>query len=233
MTAAIQAQHLGWRDAWSMVTQATLPTKVVLTTLLLFSLVSWFLIFWKWFEFRRLRRQEEEFLEEMTRAQRVEEAFRLVTALPDSPYRRVFRHGMNFFHELKPKDETASGLSPAHLESLRLILEKEQSEERDSLAHGLPWLAVIATVSPLLGLLGTVIGVMNAFVGVAAQGTANISAVAPGIAEALITTVMGLAVAIPAVIAYNLYASRLGLFAGELEGFAHEFIGALARERKI
>ena len=233
MTAAIQAQHLGWRDAWSMVTQATLPTKVVLTTLCLFSLISWFLIFWKWIEFRRLRRQEEEFLEEMTRAQRVEEAFRLVTALPDSPYRRVFRHGMNFFHELKPKDDSVSGLTPSHLESLRLILEKEQSEERDSLAHGLPWLAVIATVSPLLGLLGTVIGVMNAFVGVAAQGTANISAVAPGIAEALITTVTGLAVAIPAVIAYNLYASRLGLFAGELEGFAHEFIGALARERKI
>jgi biopolymer transport protein TolQ len=233
VTAAIQAQHLGWRDAWSMVTQATLPTKVVLTTLCLFSLISWFLIFWKWIEFRRLRRQEEEFLEEMTRAQRVEEAFRLVTALPDSPYRRVFRHGMNFFHELKPKDDSVSGLTPSHLESLRLILEKEQSEERDSLAHGLPWLAVIATVSPLLGLLGTVIGVMNAFVGVAAQGTANISAVAPGIAEALITTVTGLAVAIPAVIAYNLYASRLGLFAGELEGFAHEFIGALARERKI
>lgn len=226
-------QHLELRDAWSMITQATVPTKVVLATLLVFSLVSWFLILWKWFEFRRLRRQEEEFLEEMARAQKVEEAFRLVTALPDSPYRRVFRHGMNFFHELKPKGNPSEGLSPSHLESLKLILEKEQAEERDALAHGLPWLAVIATVSPLLGLLGTVIGVMNAFVGVAAQGTANISAVAPGIAEALITTVMGLAVAIPAVIAYNLFASRVGLFAGELEGFAHEFIGALAREGKI
>jgi biopolymer transport protein TolQ len=217
-----------------MITQATLPTKVVLATLLLFSIISWFLIFWKWVEFRRLRRQEEEFLEEMGRAQKVEEAFRLVTALPDSPYRRVFRHGMNFFHELRPRtNPPEGGLTPAHLESLRLILEKEQAEERDSLAAGLPWLAIIAAASPLLGLLGTVIGVMNAFVGVAAQGTANISAVAPGIAEALITTVMGLAVAIPAVIAYNLYASRLGLFAGELQGFAHEFIGALAREGKI
>ncbi len=88
-------------------------------------------------------------------------------------------------------------------------------------------------MSPLLGLMGTVVGVMDAFVGISVQGTANITAVAPGIAEALITTVTGLAVAIPAVIAYNYFASRLGLFAGELQGFANEFIGALAREGKI
>lgn len=233
MIGVLLVQQMGFGDAWSMITQATPPTKVVLATLFLFSLLSWFWIFWKWIEFRRVRRQEEEFLKVVARAQRVEEAFRLATALRDSPYRRLFRHGMNFFHELKPKENPAEGITPAQLETLRLILEKEQAEERDTLAHGLPWLAVIATVSPLLGLLGTVIGVMNAFVGVAAQGTANISAVAPGIAEALITTVAGLTVAIPAVIAYNLFSSRLSLFTGELEGFAHEFIGALAREGKI
>src|SRR5690606_36504060 len=83
--------------------------------------------------------------------------------------------------------------------------EKGAAEERDQLAAGLPWLAVIATVSPLLALLGTVIGVMNSFVGVAHSGSANIAAVAPGIAEALVTTVAGLAVAIPAVIAYNYF----------------------------
>ena len=225
--------HLGVRDAWAMVTQATVPTKVVLATLFVFSVVSWVWIFWKWMEFRRLRRQEEQFLQTVGRAQRLEEGYKLVSALPDSPYRRLFRQGMTFVHELRGRGNPNEGLSPAQLETLRLMLEKEQAVERDALAHGLPWLAVIATVSPLLGLLGTVIGVMNAFVGVAAQGTANISAVAPGIAEALITTVAGLAVAIPAVIAYNLFASRLGLFAGELEGFAHEFIAALAREGKI
>jgi len=88
-------------------------------------------------------------------------------------------------------------------------------------------------VSPLLGLLGTVVGVMNSFVNITAQGSASIAAVAPGIAEALISTVVGLAVAIPAVIAYNHYASKLGLFASELEGFASEFVGTLAREGRV
>ena len=95
------------------------------------------------------------------------------------------------------------------------------------------WLAIIGSVSPLLGLMGTVVGVMNSFIGITTQGSANIAAVAPGIAEALITTVVGLAVAIPAVIAYNHYAAKLGLFTGELEGFASEFIGTLAREGRV
>lgn len=233
MTAAVLVQQLGARDAWWMITQARLPTKTVLVVLFLFSLLGWFLILWKWLEFRRLRRQGEEFLAEMTRARQIDDAYQRVSALPDSPYRRVFRRGMTFFQELRPKGNPEEGLTAAQLETLRLILEKEQAEERDALAHGLPWLAIIANVSPLLGLLGTVIGVMDAFVGIAAQGSANISAVAPGIAEALITTVAGLAVAIPAAIGYNHFASRLGVFTGELEGFAHEFIGALAREGKI
>ena len=74
---------------------------------------------------------------------------------------------------------------------------------------------------------------MDAFLGIAATGTANIASVAPGVAEALVTTVAGLAVAIPAAIAYNYFASRLGFFSGELEGFASEFIGTLAREGRL
>jgi biopolymer transport protein TolQ len=158
--------------------------------------------------------------------------------LPESPYSRVFRQGINFFSELRPgalrpDAPPSQGLSEAQLQALRMVLEKEQAEERDELTHGLPWLAIIGTVSPLLGLLGTVIGVMRAFLGISLTGSANISAVAPGVAEALITTVAGLSVAIPAVIAYNYFVSRLGFFSGELEGFASEFIGALAREGRL
>jgi biopolymer transport protein TolQ len=94
-------------------------------------------------------------------------------------------------------------------------------------------LATTGSVSPLLGLLGTVLGVMDAFIGIAAGGSGNISAVAPGVAEALVTTVLGLAVAIPAVIAYNLFVSRLSVFTGELEGFAQEIVGTMAREGRI
>jgi biopolymer transport protein TolQ len=81
-----------------------------------------------------------------------------------------------------------------------------------------------------LGLLGTVLGVMDAFIGISLRGSGNISAVAPGVAEALVTTVAGLATAIPAVIGYNVFVNRLSLFAGELEGFANELVGTMARE---
>ena len=114
-----------------------------------------------------------------------------------------------------------------------MVLAKEVGAERDLQARFIPWLATIGSVSPLLGLLGTVLGVMDAFIGIAAGGSGNISAVAPGVAEALVTTVVGLAVAIPAVIAYNLYVSRLGVLTGEMEGFAQEIVGTMAREGRI
>jgi len=113
------------------------------------------------------------------------------------------------------------------------VLGKEVSAERDMLSHYIPWLAIVGAVGPLIGLLGTVLGVMDAFIGIAVGGSGNIAAVAPGVAEALVTTVAGLAVAVPAVMSYNLYVNRLGLFAGELEGFAQEIIGTLAREGRI
>ena len=222
------------RTAWDMVAHATVTTKAILAVLVVFSLASWILIIWKYIQFRRVRLLEDEFLAQVAQAQHLDEAYKAVITLPDSPYLRVFRHGMNFFSGLRPPSgNPGGGLSSAQVETLRLVMEKEQVGERDTMAHGLAWLAIIASVSPLLGLMGTVVGVMDAFVGISVQGSANITAVAPGIAEALITTVTGLAVAIPAVIGYNYFASRLGLFAGELQGFAHEFIGALAREGKI
>ena len=234
LLAAVLIQTPLPRTAWDMVVHATIATKVILAVLVVFSLASWILIIWKWIQFRRVRLLEDEFLTQVAQAQHLDEAYKAVIALADSPYLRVFRHGMTFFSGLRPSSENpGGGLSSAQVETLRLVLEKEQIGERDNMAHGLAWLAIIASVSPLLGLMGTVVGVMDAFVGISVMGTASITAVAPGIAEALITTVTGLAVAIPAVIAYNYFASRLGLFAGELQGFAYEFIGALAREGKI
>jgi biopolymer transport protein TolQ len=221
---------------WQMVLDSTLPTKIILLVLAVFSIVSWVLIFWKWSEFRRVSREGDVFVAGMERAGGLEEVRQVLLHLQDSPYTRLFREGVEFFTELSggsKRDAPTREISPAQLETLWMVLEKELSEERDELAHGLPWLAIIGSVSPLLGLLGTVVGVMDAFIGISASGSANISAVAPGIAEALITTVAGLFVAIPAVMAYNHYASKLGLFAGELEGFASEFVGTLARERRL
>ncbi len=121
-------------------------------------------------------------------------------------------------------------MTGTQLEALKMVLNKEVAAERDIMARFIAWLATVGSVSPLLGLLGTVLGVMDAFIGIGTKGSGNIAAVAPGVAEALVTTVAGLAAAIPAVIAYNLFVNRLGLFAGELEGFANELVGTMARE---
>jgi biopolymer transport protein TolQ len=218
-----------------MVIGGTLPTRIVLLVLGAASLFTWWLIFHKWRQFREVRQQGDGFLEHMERAQRLEDAYKAILSLPESPYGRVFRQGVNFFSELRPGAlregaPPIQGLSLTQLEALRLVLEKEEAEERDELAHGLGWLATIGSVSPLMGLMGTVIGIMNAFLGITSAGSSNIMAVAPGVAEALITTVAGLAVAIPAVIAYNHFVAQLNLVSGELEGFSSEFIGTLARE---
>ncbi len=226
------------QNALDMIFGGTLPTKLVLLTLAVFSFMSWVLIFWKWRQFKEVREEGDRFLDVMERATGLDDAYKAMLTLPDSPYGRVFRRGINFFHELRPGAlregaPPTEGLSPTQLEALRLVLEKEEAEERDELGYRLIWLAIIGSISPLLGLMGTVIGVMNAFLGITATGSANIGAVAPGVAEALITTVVGLAVAIPAVIAYNYFVSKLNLVSGELEGFSSEFIGTLAREGRV
>ena len=217
---------------------SSLPTWIVLLSLLLFSLTSWWIIFWKARLFREVRKQGDRFLAQIEKAQRLEDAYKAILILPESPYGRVFRQGVNFFSELRPGSlrqgaPVGEGLSLTHLEALRMVLEKEEAEERDELARGLTWLAAIGSVSPLLGLLGTVIGVMNVFLGIAASGSSSLSAVAPGVGAALITTVAGLFVAIPAVLAYNYFVGQLNLVASELEGFSSEFIGTLAREKRI
>lgn len=222
---------------WRMVLEGTISTKLIIGLLVVFSLASWTLLVWKYRQFRRLHTEAGRFSDRMEGSLRLEDSYNRVLALPESPFTRVFRRGVDFFSELRPgaiyADSQTRGLSPAQLEVLRLVLEKEEGEERDELAHGIQWLAIFATVSPLLGLLGTVLGVMNSFIGVSQAGNAGIGAVAPGIAEALITTVAGLVVAIPAAMGYNYFVSRLNLVMGELEGFSSEFIGTLAREGKI
>jgi biopolymer transport protein TolQ len=224
---------------WELVTTSSAATKLVLLVLMVFSLICWFLILLKWIQFRRVGKLGNRFFDELERTTRLEDAYHAVMKLPPSPFGRLLREGLNFFSELRPGalQETDAGktvtLTATQLEVLRMQLAKEIGAERDLMARFIPWLATIGSVSPLLGLLGTVLGVMDAFLGIAAGGSGNISAVAPGVAEALTTTVLGLAVAIPAVIAYNIFASRLGVFAGELEGFAQEIIGAMAREGRV
>jgi biopolymer transport protein TolQ len=209
-------------------------TIVVLGLTGILSLASWFIIGLKWWQFRRVSRQSSRFFEELEKTSGLREAYRSVMKLPPSPLNRLFREGITFYSELHPAalegEKTTYSLSDTQLEALKMVLAKEIAAERDAVAHYVPWLATIGAVSPLLGLLGTVLGVMSAFLGIASKGSGNLSAVAPGVAEALITTVAGLATAIPAVMAYNYFAGRVGRFEGDLEGFGNELVGWMARE---
>lgn len=224
--------------AFQLIAHGTKITWVVLGVTVAASIASWIIIFWKVGQFRRIKRDGMRFTEAMHHAQRLEDAYKVIMRLPESAHTRVFRTGINFFSELRPgalKENAppSAGISEAQLNALWLVLQKVQDEERDNLSRGLVWLSVTAVVSPLMGLLGTVIGIMDSFMGVAATGSANIAAVAPGIAEALIATAVGLIAAIPAAIAYNYFVTRLNSISSELEGFASEFVGALAREGRL
>ena len=226
-------------STWELITTSSTATKVVLLVLVAFSVLSWFIIVLKLVQFRRVRKQGDRFFDALERTSRLEDAYHAVMKLPPSPYGRLLREGVNFFSELRPgalkedKGVESAVLSATQLDVLRMMLAKEVGVERDLMARFIMWLATFGSVSPLLGLLGTVLGVMDAFIGIAAGGSGNISAVAPGVAEALVTTVVGLAVAIPAVMAYNLFVGRLGVYTSELEGFAQEIVGTMAREGRI
>ncbi len=221
---------------WDMVAHATLPTKIVLVLLLVLSLVSWTIMALKWRELRATENAGRAFLREFQRAGGLDEAHAAARETVTNPFTRVLARSLNFFAEMKPgalRGAAASPLSGSQVEALRLVLDAETVEQRDRLAHFIPWLATIGSVSPLIGLFGTVLGVIDAFVGIAVKGSGNLSAVAPGVAEALIATAAALAVAIPAVFGYNIFASRINRLESQLDGFGTEIIAMMIREGRI
>lgn len=224
-------------SAWELVRSATGATQAVVALLVVLSLVSWSIMFGKWIEYRRVQAEGSKFLREFERVHAVAEAVRLAARGKGTPFTRVFDRGNVFLTETTPAlaatTERAARLSAAQVEALRQVLDSQMDAERDALSRFLNWLATIGSVSPLIGLLGTVLGVINAFLGIASSGSGNIGAVAPGVAEALVATAAALAVAIPAVFGYNVFATRLNRIDGELERFGSELIALLVREGRI
>lgn len=223
--------------AVELIQSSSLPTKIVLVILAILSLVSWAVMFAKWVEFRRLGAKAGAFMKEFTRCVKLDQAVALAKRSKDSPHARVVARAAEFLQEIRPLalegGEMRTRLNAAQVEALHLVLDAEFIAERDRVSHYVPSLAIIGSASPLLGLFGTVVGVINAFTGIAAKGSGNLSAVAPGVAEALTATAAALAVAVPAVFAYNLFAARLNRFDGQLDRFGAELIALLAREGRI
>lgn len=242
--AAIPSGPLG------LIIASTLVTKIILGILVALSLLSWTIMFAKWRQFASLDKVSRDFLSRFEHAERFEQAAALASRSVSNPYTRVLARAAQFIQAsnrasgqvaMQGAGGTAVAMAPtrttavtvAQVEAMRLLLDAETNNERDRLARWVPSLGTIGSVSPLIGLLGTVLGVIDAFIGLAAHGSGNIGAVAPGVAEALIATAAALSVAIPAVFGYNVYANRLNRFDNELEGFGSEVIALAVREGRV
>lgn len=230
-----------------LIRQSTLVTQVVLVILGILSLISWAVMLWVWIQLSTANGRAQRFAQDFDKARKLEEIGSLARRAQPGALPRLFLQASHFVSEIRAASlrarETAAGadtsalpavsLTGSQLESLHLLLDAEADEERDRLGRRIPWLATIGSVSPLLGLLGTVIGVITAFIGIATKGSGNLSAVAPGVAEALVATAASLAVAIPATFGYNILANRLNRFDGAMERFNAAVIARLVREGQI
>ena len=209
----------------------------VLAFLLILSAISWTIMAVKFFEFRSVSKAAAPLIMHVADAVSFDDAAMRAKIGARSPFYAVIRRAERFMIDTKPAlpatAERAAKLSQSQIEMLQLLLDKETNTERDRLERLLPWLATIGAVSPLIGLLGTVLGVINAFLGVAASGSGNISAVAPGVAEALIATALALSVAIPAVFGFNYFASRLNHLSSDLDAFGTDVVALLVRDGRI
>jgi biopolymer transport protein TolQ len=229
-----------------LITGATTLTQVVLVVLALLSLLSWAIMLALWRELSRAQRSSLRFFRDFERATRLDEAGTIAKTAPPNALTRLFMRAAHFVSDTRVRNQQTrerdagdsgarapSTLTGSQIETLHLLLETDASAERDRLGRFLPWLATIGSVSPLIGLLGTVLGVIDAFIGIATKGSGNLSAVAPGVAEALVATAAALIVAIPATFGYNIFAGRLNRFDGMMESFGTATIALLVREGQI
>jgi biopolymer transport protein TolQ len=212
-------------------------SKVVLLILALFSIVSWSIILYKLWAFQRSARHSASFLDVFRRSNKFSEVQAVCRSLGDSPLVGLFQSG---YTELTAQLRQVPATDPSHaaavarptlksLTSVDRALMRASIVEVNKLEKRISFLATTASISPFIGLFGTVWGIMAAFQGIGQSGSTNLGVVAPGIAEALVATAAGLFAAIPAVYFYNQLSNRVKLFASELDDFAMEFLNIAER----
>jgi biopolymer transport protein TolQ len=242
MTALLQAAGAVPSSPKELILNASTETQVVLGILVVLSLVSWAIMLGVGRELTKALRNATAFAREVERAPRVDSAAVAAKHAGPNASQRLLVRALQYLGEVPQSSSqynegSQAVMSATHaasrVETLRLVLDAEALSERDRLGRFLPWLATIGSASPLIGLLGTVLGVINAFVGIATRGSGNLAAVAPGVAEALVATAAALSVAIPATFGYNILANRLNRLDNLLEGFGTTVIAMLGREGRI
>ncbi len=214
---------------WHLIQEASVLVQLVMGLLLLMSLMSWWYIFLKMFAIRQAMRQSDEFEEAFWNNSDLNGLYKDVTHERDDAgsMGRIFAAGFTEFVKLKKRhgvDNTAV------MDGTRRAMRATYQREMDNLESHLSFLATVGSVSPYVGLFGTVWGIMNAFRGLANVGQATLAHVAPGIAEALVATAMGLFAAIPAVVAYNRYSHDTTRLSSRFESFMEEFSNVLQRQ---
>ncbi len=209
----------------------------VLLILLFFSLSSWTIIIWKYFELRKAQSLSNEFLDSFWKSQSLNQLYESFRDYSDNPLGEVFLAGFRQTKQLTDSNlkdagdgiPSGSTLELKGIESVERALHRSANQQIGNLERLLTFLATTASATPFIGLFGTVWGIMNAFRDIGAQGSAGLAVVAPGISEALIATALGLAAAIPAVIAYNHYQNRIKVIANEVENFIADFLNLVQR----
>ena len=210
----------------TLVLHASIVVQLVMLGLMLTSLASWTVIFSKLFGLRRLRRGNEAFEQEFWSGKNLNDLFSSASGNAESStMERIFASGMREFLKLRERRQE----SQAQLDGARRAMRASLQRELDMIEGNVGFLASVGSVSPYVGLFGTVWGIMHAFVGLSNVQQVTLATVAPGIAEALVATAIGLFAAIPAVVAYNRFARDIDRTAIQLESFIEEFSNILQR----
>ena len=217
---------------WGLVAQADLVVQIVMVALALSSIWCWAIIFDKVRYFRRLRQQAEQFEEAFWSGGSLEELYERLGNTPEHPLAALFVVAMREWTHAAKRGFTHQGeTARANLQGrIDRVINVTLAREMESLERHMGFLATVGSTAPFVSLFGTVWGIMNSFQAIAVTKNTSLAVVAPGIAEALFATALGLVAAIPAVVAYNKLSNDLGRYAGRLESFAGEFTTLLSRK---
>jgi biopolymer transport protein TolQ len=224
-------------DIVNLILHASSVAKGTLVLLALMSVVSWFVIGTKWLYLARAYSRSIKFVDLFWRTQRLDDVWKVSESSAPSPVSEVFRAGFVELAKLRKRrteagEETQGQAAETHLgdiESIERSLIRARTMAVTEMENKVPFLATTASAAPFIGLFGTVWGIMNSFRNIGAKGAANLATVAPGIAEALVATAIGLVAAIPAVMGYNYLSRRIRVISAEMETFTNDFLNIIRR----
>lgn len=231
VTSAALAGSIGHDlSVWGLFLQADIVVKIVMIMLIFASFWCWAIIFEKIMRMRRLWAQAEEFEEAFWSGGSLEELYDRIGDRPTSPMASIFTAAMREWRRSAAKGIADAAQKAGLAQRIDRVMQVTLGREMEGLERHMTFLASVGSTGPFVGLFGTVWGIMNSFQAIASSKDTSLAVVAPGIAEALFATALGLVAAIPAVVAYNKISSDLGRYAARLESFSGEFSAILSRQ---